>query len=77
MDNVIHFERQILHLHSLGPRSLGEFLLALAEETGSASIIRALLAEYESRLTWEMVCAAGGEHFPRAPLLLVPTGDFG
>ena len=44
----IRFARQVEHLHSLGPRSVGELLLELAEATGSTAIILAQLARYEA-----------------------------
>ncbi len=61
-------ERQIEHLHRLGPRAVGELLYEVAE---GGDLDRAL-DSYE-RLTPSLLKALGGDRFPPAPLHEIPT----
>ncbi len=61
-------QRRIEHLHSLGPRAVGELLYEVAE---GEDLDRALGA-YE-RITPDLLKALGGDRFPSAPLHEIPT----
>ena len=56
-------QRQIEHLHLLGPRAVGELLREVAEDD---DLDRAL--EAYGRLTPDLLKALGGDQFPPAPL---------
>ena len=56
-------QRQIEHLHSLGPRAVGELLCEVSE---AEDLDRALKA-YE-RLTPELLKALAGDRFPPLPI---------
>ena len=56
-------QRQIAHLHLLGPRAVGELLQEVAEDD---DLDRAL--EAYGRLTPDLLKALGGDPFPPAPL---------
>ena len=64
-------QRQVEHLHRLGPRATAEFLNELAGRIGGMPAISALLTEY-ARLSPGMVRAAGGDRFPARVLHVVP-----
>ncbi len=61
-------ERQIEHVHQLGPRAVGELLYEVAE---GGDLDRALDA-YE-RLTPSLLKAMGGDRFPPSPIHEIPT----
>ena len=62
------FQRLVEHLHALGPRPIGEFLLELAAGDPDMEItIQANLERY-ARLDADMVKAIGGDRFPAIPL---------
>ena len=71
IDNV-RYQRQVLHLHRLGPRAVAEFLTEIGKQADCAPAIFDLLTEYQDRLTPELIRQAGGDRFARIPLLLVP-----
>ena len=62
-----------VHLHTLGPRSIAEFLAEVARETGSLASIIDRLAEYRRRMSPEMVRLVGADRFPRRVPLMVPA----
>ena len=59
------FERDVLHLHRLGPRPVAELLRELADAHGLADDIEALLARY-ARLDPATVQTLDGDCFPPA-----------
>ena len=61
-------ERQIEHVHQLGPRAVGELLYEVAE---GGDLDRALDA-YE-RLTPSLLKAMGAYRFPPSPLHAIPS----
>ena len=73
IDKAIRFRRQALHLHALGPRAVAEILVEIARQADCASVILELLAEYEDRLTPDMLHMVGGDRFPRRVPLMVPA----
>jgi hypothetical protein len=68
----LRLQRDVEHLHALGSRATVEFIVDLTERIGGLPAALALLAEYERRLTPEMIRLAGGDRFPRQPLRVVP-----
>ena len=63
-----HFERQVDHLHGLGPRCFGEFLLALADaDPATESRVQRLLNDFET-LTPDMVKAVRADRWPPLPI---------
>jgi hypothetical protein len=64
-------ERQITHLHSLGPRPVGEALAELGIAEGITPAIRGVLARYW-RLPRETVVAFGADRWPVAPSRALP-----
>lgn len=60
----LRFRRQVEHLHRLGPRALGEFLVQLS---GNGRGLRATLREYQ-KLTPEVLAIVGGDEWPPLPL---------
>ena len=63
-------ERQIEHVHALGPRVFAELLGDIARRTGQSSFIADRLQSYAA-LDPEAVRFAGGDHFPPMPLGLI------
>ena len=66
------FQRGPEHLHHLGPRATAELLAAIADEIGGNSAIIELLAEFERRITPDILRAIGGDRFPQQCLNAVP-----
>jgi hypothetical protein len=64
----LRLQRGAEHLHRCGPRIGAEFLAELADQIGGLPAALRLLAEYEQRLTPELLRAAGGDRFPAKPL---------
>ena len=66
----VRLDRGVEHLHRLGARATAEFLLELATTIGGQPAIMRLLAEYQNRLSPELLRGAGGHrmlsHRPRA-----------
>ena len=60
------------HLCNLGPRATAEFLAEIAGRIGGMPAILWVLAEYQRRLTPEMLGAVGGDRFPPRAMHLVP-----
>jgi hypothetical protein len=71
----LRFQRGIEHLYRLGPRATGELLVEVAGKIGGWPVILGCLAEYERRLTPQMLRLTGGDRFPRRPLRLVPPSE--
>ena len=68
------FQRLVEHLHALGPRPVGEFLLELSAGDPDMEItIQANLERY-ARLDAEMVKGLGGDRFPALPLYDMKQG---
>ena len=61
------------HLHDLGPRATAEFLMELAASIGGLPATMRLLAEYQNRLSPDLLRAAGGDRFPRRRPRVVPA----
>jgi hypothetical protein len=59
-------QRQVEHLHELGPRAMAEFLDELARRYDIADAIRDLLADY-GRLSPDELGVTGGDRFAPAP----------
>ena len=72
MDAAIRFRRQVAHLHSLGARAVAEILEEIARTEDCTATILDLLAEYEQRLTPDLLHSVGGDRFPPRLPLLVP-----
>ena len=60
------FERQIEHVHSLGPRPLAELLAEIAAVTGQHVRVVDLVEEYAA-LDPAVLRAVGADHFPPMP----------
>jgi len=65
-----HFERQVLHLHRLGPRAVAELLIEIAHCTDQSGVIADHLQAY-ARLDPAVLRAIGGDKFPPMALELV------
>ncbi len=61
------WERQIEHLHRLGPRVFGEMLAEIAHRTGEAVLVVGLVEEY-AQLDRDVLRLLGGDNFPPMPL---------
>lgn len=68
---ALRLQRDVEHLHCLGPRAVAEALAEIAARYGCTDGILTVLAEYR-RLNFEMMRAAGGDRFPLRPLRVVP-----
>ena len=66
----LRFRRNVQHLHSLGPRAVGELLAELGREHAVRTAIERKLDRY-ARLTPEQIETVGGEDFSPAPLRVV------
>ena len=66
----LRFERQIEHLHRLGPRPLAELLAEIAHHTGQSIFILDRLQAYAG-LDRAVLRAVGGDRFPAMPLQVV------
>ena len=66
----LRFERQIEHLHRLGPRPLAELLAEIAHHTGESRFIADRVEAY-SGLDADFIRAVGGNRFPAMPLGVV------
>ena len=69
MPNLSPIERMRLdcgaeHLHRLGARATAEFLLELSATLGGQPAILRLLAEYQNRLSPDLLRAAGAHQLP-------------
>ena len=64
------FERQVLRVHALGPRPLGEMLAEIANATGQPAVVADHVEKY-SRLDRDILRAVGADRFPPMPLGLV------
>jgi hypothetical protein len=68
----LHLQHRVEHLHRLGPGVAAEFLAEVGHRIGGMPCILGLLAEYEQRLTPEMIRLTGGDRFPPRQLHVVP-----
>ena len=68
----LRLQRGAEHLHNLGPRATAEFLAELAAEIGGWPAMMGMLAEYQRRLSPDMLRAVGGDKFPPRPQREVP-----
>ena len=64
------WERQIEHLHHLGPRPTAELLIEIARDTGRPDIVVDRLQAYAG-LDRAVLRAVGGDRFPAMPLQVV------
>lgn len=60
-------KRHVAHLHTLGPRSLDEFLIEFGAAYSLTTAIENALEQW-AKLSPEAVAAAGGNQFPPSPL---------
>lgn len=62
------FRRQVDHLYSLGPRAIGEFLVALAnpDRPFTSEDILFLLVKYQA-IDFATLAALGGDDWPEVP----------
>ncbi len=65
-----HFERQVEHLHRLGPRAVAELLIEIAHCTDQSGVIADRLQAYAA-LDPAVLRAIGGDKFPPMALELV------
>ena len=65
-----HFERQVVHLHRLGPRAVAEILIEIAHCTGQSGVIADRLQAY-GRLDPAVLRFLGGNSFPPMPLTVI------
>lgn len=70
--DALRLQRGSEHLHRLGPRAVDGFLRDLAARIGGMPASLALLAEYQHRLSPEMLAATGGDSFPHSQVRSVP-----
>jgi hypothetical protein len=68
----LRLQRGVEHLHALGPRACAEFLVDVDQQIGGLPAIMRLLAEYQERMSPELLLALGGDRFPPRPLRVVP-----
>jgi hypothetical protein len=66
------FNRDVTRLVELGPRAVAEFLAEIGRDYLLRLVIEELLRRYVTRLTPEMLRAAGGDRFAGAQVRLVP-----
>jgi hypothetical protein len=71
--DALRLQRGSEHLHRLGPRAFDGFLRDLAARIGGMPASLALLAEYQRRVSPEMLAATGGNRFPPPPVHSVPA----
>jgi hypothetical protein len=69
---ALRLQRGVEHLHRLGPRATSELLMEVANRIGGLPTMLPVLAEFERRLTPEMLRATGGDRFPPPRLQVVP-----
>ena len=62
----MRFRRQVLHLHRLGPRAVGELLAEIGAERGIQTVIDQKLDTY-AEIEIEALEAAGGDDWPILP----------
>jgi hypothetical protein len=62
---IARLERGAEHLHRLGAPAIAELLAEVGDRIGGIPCIVSLLAEYERRITPNMVRTAGGDWLPR------------
>ena len=65
------YECQVVCVHALGPRPLGEMLSEIAKATGRPDIVVDRVEAY-SRLDPELIRYLGGDRFPPMPLQVMP-----
>jgi hypothetical protein len=70
---ALRLQRGAEHLHRLGARATAEFLAEVAGQIGGMPCILQLLAEYERRLSPEMLRQVGGDRFAPPRLHEVPA----
>ena len=63
-----HNCRELEHLHALGPRAFGEFLIELIGQDHSLRMDVDVLLERYARLDIEITRALGGDKFPPVPI---------
>ena len=68
----LRLQRGSVHLCRLGPRATAEFFAEVGHRIGGMPAILGLLAEYERRISPDLLRAAGGDRFPPRPLHQVP-----
>ncbi len=71
--DALRLQRGAEHLHRLGPRALAELLAQVAREHRDLPAVLELLDDWRAGLSPELLYAAGGDSFPRQPILAVPA----
>lgn len=69
----MRLDRGVEHLHHLGARATAEFLLELSATIGGQPAILRLLAEYQNRLSPDLLRAAGGHQTPSRRPRAIPA----
>jgi len=65
----------VSHLHTLGPRVVGEFVIELAQRLNGVDCAQGIATQYNERLSPELLRAAGADWMPSTAVRLVPD-DF-
>jgi hypothetical protein len=68
----LRLQRGVEHLLDLGPRATAELLAEVGQRVGGMPCILGLLADYQQRLSPQMLRAVSGDRFPARPLRVVP-----
>ncbi len=66
----VRHERNVEHVHALGPRPLYEMLAEIAIATGEPGIVADRVEAY-AELNPELIRAIGANHFPPPPMVLI------
>ena len=62
----------VSHLHTLGPRVLGEFVIELAQRLNGVDCAQGIATQYNERLSPELLRAAAADRMPPSAVRLVP-----
>jgi hypothetical protein len=60
----LRLQRGVEYLHVLGPRATFEYLAEVSARIGGMPAMLGILADYERRLTPNMLRVTGGDRFP-------------
>lgn len=72
---LLRWQRIAARLHDLGARTFAEAVAEVAQTHPAGADLIALFECYASRLSADMIRAAGADRFPARPLALVPRDD--
>ncbi len=71
--DALRLQRGAEHVHCLGARALAELLAELARDRCDLATTLDRLDAWRAGLNPELLHAAGGDRFPRRPILAVPA----